>query len=361
MIRNTLLLSISLLLGSCGAHPPAPTDIAPVDLAALSAAERDSYLREAAAFFEKANIVGLPSLVECTLSGGAKTTCFSITVKPVPGDYTPGPWCPRNISDGKEKSGIWLDEGKIYDADGKFLQNLSDFYEDDEWQLFDPATGRVNVTDSKEKCAAAARPDVDEKYNNYCVECQLDYMPAESSVTYVIPVRPVASSNRSRTHGGAGVAINGIRLDEPAPLDAILDAHTLAPFDDCGGHVNLHVGYHYHAVTDCLVDKSGRTSGKYDAPVIGLAMDGYKILAHRLDNGELLGQLDSCQGHSSAEYGYHYHAGAAGSNRILACLSGQQGCSFEGSGETCDASVRRGPPGGGGPPPGATRPPPEPG
>eukprot|EP01013_Petalomonas_cantuscygni_P040748 TRINITY_DN7288_c0_g1_i1.p1 TRINITY_DN7288_c0_g1~~TRINITY_DN7288_c0_g1_i1.p1 ORF type:complete len:364 (+),score=26.10 TRINITY_DN7288_c0_g1_i1:134-1225(+) len=361
MIKRTLLLSMSLLLASCGASPAAPTDIASVDLEKLSPAERDNYLQEAATFFEQANIIGTPSLVDCTLSEGTKTTCFSIIVKPTPGGYTPGPWCPRNISDDKEKSGIWLDEGKIYDADGKFLQNLSDFYQDDEWQIFDSATGKINVTDTKEKCAAAARPDVDEKYQNHCVECQLDYMPAESSMTYVIPVRPLASKSSSRAQGGAGVAINGIRLDGPAPVDAILGAHTLAPFDDCGGHVNLHVGYHYHAVTDCLVDKSSKATDKSDAPVIGLAMDGYKILTHKLSNGEMPTKLDSCQGHSTAEYGYHYHAGAAGSNQILGCLTGQQGCSFEGSGDSCDATVRQGPPGGGGPPPGGGRRPPNPG
>ena len=31
----------------------------------------------------------------------------------------------------------------------------------------------------------------------------------------------------------------------------LLLAHTIAPLDDCGGHVNPHAGYHYHAVTGC--------------------------------------------------------------------------------------------------------------
>ena len=40
-------------------------------------------------------------------------------------------------------------------------------------------------------------------------------------------------------HQGVGLAYSGLRLDGPAPTDAILSAHTLAPRDDCGGHVNL--------------------------------------------------------------------------------------------------------------------------
>ena len=45
---------------------------------------------------------------------------------------------------------------------------------------------------------------------------------------------------------GVGLALNGVKFDASAPVDAILSAHTLAPFDDFGGHVNPHVGYHYH-------------------------------------------------------------------------------------------------------------------
>lgn len=352
MIKHNITLSALIMLASCNVNkavPPAGGLL--VSLASLSNEEQEQYLLNATNIFGSANIIGKPSLVECTLSEGAKTTCFSITVKPEPTDYTPGPWCPRHISDGPDKSGIWLDKGKVYDADGKFITELKDFYKDEKWQMYDPATGTINVTDTKEKCAAAARPDVDAKYHNFCVECQLDYMPKSSSMTYIIPIRAVQASKASPARGGAGVAINGIRLDGPAPVDAILDAHTLAPFDDCGGHVNLHVGYHYHAVTDCLIDKSAKASSKTDAAVIGLAMDGYKILNHTLSNGKLPEGLDNCQGHSTAADGYHYHANSAGTNQILGCLTAQQGCAFEGGAQSCDATIRRPPPGRRPPPP----------
>lgn len=294
MIKPTLWLSASLILASCSANTAAPSNNAAIEFGSLSDTESERYLQTALDLFDGANTVGNPKLVECTLSEGTKTTCFSVTVKPEPTSYTPGPWCPRNVSDGPDQSGIWLDKGKVYDAD--------------------------------------------------CVECALDYMSAESSMTYIIPVKPIPAKTSSPARGGAGVAINGVKLDGPAPVDAILDAHTLAPFDDCSGHVNLHAGYHYHALTDCLVDKSSKPSGDADAPVIGIAMNGYQILSHKLSNGKLPVELDGCQGHSTADIGYHYHAGATGSNQILGCLTAQQGCSSEDAGQSCDASVKRGAP-----------------
>jgi len=62
-------------------------------------------------------------------------------------------------------------------------------------------------------------------------------------------------------------------------VDAILGAYTVAPFDDCGGHVNLHVGY-------------------------------------------------------------HYRAGAPGLNAILGCLSAEHGCASEDPTQPCDATAR---------------------
>jgi len=46
-------------------------------------------------FFEAADVRSGPELVDCTLSEGAVTTCFKITVATNPLTYTPGPWCPN--------------------------------------------------------------------------------------------------------------------------------------------------------------------------------------------------------------------------------------------------------------------------
>jgi hypothetical protein len=306
-------------------------------------------LQAVAEFFKQATVVTGPTAVDCTLSGGTKSRCFSITVKPHPGNYTPGPWCPTQASDGPDKSGIWLKDDQVLDADGAFMGSLAVLYKDNNWQMVDPKTGKIKVTDTREACDAAARPDVDPKYRNYCVQCLPEYLEADHQ-TYVIPLEPRAPAQSSEVRmSGAGVAFNGVRLDGPAPVDAILGAYTIAPFDDCGGHVNLHAGYHYHAVTDCL-NKSAPAASH--GAQVGMALDGRMIFARQTADGQAPSDLDRCNGHTLTGLGYHYHAGAPGGNSILACLSAEAGCAMEGDAQTCDASrQRRPPPPGGLPPP----------
>ena len=305
-------------------------------------------LAQIALYFEDAVVRDGPHLVDCTLSGGTQTTCFQISVSPTPQTYTPGPWCPTSISDGPDAGGIWFVEGLTVDVDGEFIQALSEIYDDTEWQLFDPDTGDVRYTGTLEACEAAARPDVDEAYQNYCVQCLPEYLPEDTQITYVIPLDPVMADREEQTRGGSGIAYNGVRLDGPAPTDAILGAHTIAAFDDCGGHVNTHVGYHYHAVTDCL-DDSAHASGPADLEAIaganhgaqiGIAMDGHQIFTRLLADGALSTDLDACNGHDSEGIGYHYHAGLSGSNAILGCLVAEIGCTLDDADGTCDASQR---------------------
>lgn len=295
-------------------------------------------LHEIEHFFENANVISGPEIVDCTLSRGTKTQCFSITVKAEPRSYEPGPWCPTSVSDGAEKGGIWLNGGEAHDVDGTFIANLAEFYDDDTWKLFDEATGEIRVTDTQTSCEAAARPDVDPEYNNYCVQCLPEYMAKDASMTYVIPLEPQHTWRTSAPNfSGSGVANNGIRLDGPAPVDDILAAHTIAPFDECGGHVNTHVGYHYHAATDCLTDSGSEVD---HAAHIGIAMDGYGIFSHFLTDGSAPDDLDKCGGHENGGLGYHYHAGAVGSNAILSCLHAETGCASEDSGKICDATAK---------------------
>jgi len=283
-------------------------------------------------------IVSGPHLVDCKLSGGSKAKCFSITVKTKPSGMKTGPWCPRHISDGPEKSGIWLNAGKVHDADGAFVKNLKDFYKDERWQMYDPKTGKIRVTDNKKSCEGAARPDVDPKYQNHCVECQTTYMHEGATMTYVIPLRPVDVTKLAPRvgRGGVGLSFNGAKLEGAAPVDDILRAHTLAPFDNCGGHVNLHVGYHIHAVTGCL--KQIKTKENH-APIIGIAMDGYFLHERSGDNSKEENDLDRCGGHFTTGLGYHYHVAHPGKNAILGCHKAETGCVFEGGQQACDATM----------------------
>lgn len=294
------------------------------------------------------------SLVDCTLSDGSRSHCYLVTI-PANHDigHDKGPWCPRNISDDASQSGIWLEEGKVYDADGNFIENLSTFYADDNWALYNVKTGEVKVTDSKDACLAAARPDVDPEYQNHCVECLPEYVESDlEDVQYVIPATPKRSgiTQDFNPHSGMGIAFNGVKMDAPAPVDAILGAYTLAPFDDCGGHINPHVGYHYHAMTDCSsVDTAKTEHGK----ILGVAFDGFAIFSNTLTDGSTPDSLDACGGHDEQPMGYHYHAADPGKNQILGCFVAPQGCEVRDDSYQCDAPMGgpRGPKGQRPPPP----------
>lgn len=334
--NTAAVVLLSLLMASCTTHEhPAAAD--------HSHAAPHPIL--AGGLFKGADIKVAPEPVACVLSGGTRSTCISITVKAGSDiGHATGPWCPVNVSDGADKAGIWLEGGKVFDADGQFIKNLAAFYKDDQWQMYNPKTGQVKVTDSKEACLAAARPDVDPKYKNYCVQCLPSYLDAATESTYLIPAEPklLATPQPLNPRSGAGLAFNGIRFDAPAPVAAILGAHTLAPFDDCGGHVNPHAGYHYHAVTGCAPAASD--SASQHAPWIGYAMDGFKLFGHLNSDGSTPSDLDACGGHQIAGIGYHYHVNEPGKNQIIGCFKAEQGCALDDGKQSCEMDRRPPPP-----------------
>jgi hypothetical protein len=260
----------------------------------------------------------------CTLSGGTKTTCYRISISGAPADHAVGPFCPRTITDGADAAGIWIESGKTYPVTGQWVTELATFYNDPTWKLFDASTGKVNVTDSMEACSAAARPNVDPAYNNFCVECSLDYVNGGIGATYLLPVTPVAlpKSSEIGRMSVVGLALNGVAFDPPAPTQAILAAHTIAAFDKCGGHVNLMAGYHYHAATGCSekIAQSDKHAG-----LIGYALDGYGIYEMTDESGVESSDLDECRGHMDSTRGYHYHVAGPGENMFLGCFHGEQG------------------------------------
>ncbi len=190
------------------------------------------------------------STIACTLSNGTSATCYKIVSTSTPPDHDMGPWCPTNISDDATLGGIWLENGNVYDVDGAFIQNLATFYNDNTWQMYNASSGEITRTLTQADCAAAANPMVGVGYQNFCVECLPSYVNGLTQ-TYVFPVTPIklTSSTPFGMGPGAfgpsvrGVAFNGVRFDAPAPVNAILNAYTLAPFDDAGGHINLAAGY----------------------------------------------------------------------------------------------------------------------
>ncbi len=268
--------------------------------------------------------------VACTLSNGEASTCYSITVNGFPSDRTTlGPFCPETTSTEAANAGKWFDDGVLYDLTGEFITNLDLFYGDSTWQLYNAETGEVNITNTQIACEAAARPDVDAQYNNFCVQCEISYYSDTDgegiSSTFLIPTTPVARSQAGQVErGSVGVAFNGVTLDAAAPTEAILSAYTIAAFDDCVGHVNPFAGYHYH----------GANHGEGTCPAIafepdghggafGYALDGYAIHSMLDENNAEEDDLDSCRGHTDDARGYHYHSAGPGENLFIGCFSGE--------------------------------------
>lgn len=271
-------------------------------------------------YFIAENIIGKITQKTIDLKG-VETLCYVIKTKSQATEHKMGPWCPTHLEDGKEKAGIWFDNGKVYDVSGHFIAELGEFYSDEKWKLY-REDGSIKVTNTKEGCLGAAKPDVEEEYKNHCVECLSEYFKNQIT-TFVIPVKPIYLSSSLRLHrGGLGIAFNGVKFDPPTPTHAILAAHTIAPLDDHGGHVNPHGGYHYHAVRGSTKEIEQKDA---HSPMLGYAIDGFGIYATLDKNGNESDDLDECGGHSDEIRGYHYHAGMSGGNQILKCLHGLPG------------------------------------
>jgi hypothetical protein len=261
-----------------------------------------------------------------SLSDGSTAPCYKIVVKSLATDHSMGPWCPTNISDDKSKGGIWLEGGVAYDVDGAFVKNLATFYKDNTWLMYNATTGVITKTKTQTECQEAANPNVGAAYKNYCVECLPSYV-ANLTHTYYIPVTPKKASSPISFGTGPmsagpsvrGLAFNGVVFDAPAPVNNILGAYTLAPFDDAGGHINLAAGYHYHAATG-LTAQIAQTDGH--AAMIGYALDGYGMYERLDPKGVEATDLDASRGHYDAVRGYHYHVDAAGKNNFINGLRG---------------------------------------
>lgn len=257
---------------------------------------------------------------DCTLTNGDETTCFRIEIIGEPTNHDIGPFCPTNISDGDDVGGTWIEDGELYDLDGAFFEDLATFYNDDEWQLFDPDTGEIFVT-----AAGECMDGIDGTTTHVCVECSIeDDVTGGAPVVaeFLIPAVPVARDTPEDLGTTTpGVAINGVIFEAPAPVDLIKSIYTIAAFDDCGGHVNPQEGYHYHASLDCPADED-ECDGH--SPLVGYAQDGYAINAMTDEDGNEPDDLDDCRGHSDDIRGYHYHAASPGENMFIGCFSGER-------------------------------------
>ena len=330
------LLLTSLLLVGCGASNEAATDIEPstdskptTDSTSETSTTPPEVVSEPTipkdglnvSLFLDGALAAEPTTQDCTLSDGTETTCYAITVAGTPANHEIGPFCPETTTTPAKDAGIWFDGEGVYDADGEFMLGLAERYNDSNWKLYDD-DGNVRITDTPEAFDAAARPNVDPAYQNYCVEGRMAWLDNGEPVqtTVVIPVEPTIAPNTTPATGGnLGITLNGVVVAAPAPVDAILGAYTIATFDDCGGHINPFEGYHLHGALGCS-EVGEAVEG--ETPIFAYAMDGYAIHSPLSEEMAAETELDECNGHTTEELGYHYHASPAEENAVLTCLKG---------------------------------------
>ncbi len=274
------------------------------------------------------------NIVDCELSDGTATQCYELVTTGLEKvDDMIGPFCPDTITAASDEAGVWLDGTSLYQADGDFILNLPNLYGQtyppaENW-IFSNDDGSVNVTTTLEACVAAARPDVDPAYYGYCVQCDLDLIEDDMSLTFLIPVTPEAADAPGNLTASAGVSLNGFQIAAAAPVEAILSAYTIAAFDDCGGHVNPNDGYHYHAATGANGCNSAGSEDDGHPSILGYAMDGYPIHGSLEAGSEEANLLDECFGNEDEVRGYHYHAASAEQNQHIACFHGKTAASEE--------------------------------
>ncbi len=357
-MRTTVtVLAATLLLGAsaCGTDQPDSSGSASGDAAttpSTSQSDATAGSIDLTQFFEGALTTDAVT-TDCTLTSGATTTCYELTVAGFPANRDAiGPWCPQTTSDSADAGGIWFDGANVYDIDGQFISDLAEIYEDPTWKLYDE-DGNVLSTDTSEKfndlVTGGAQDEADAGPVNLCVYGEIEWVDGGGPIaaTVEIPVTPTKADTTTTPGTVLGVTLDGVRIDNSAPMDLILGNYSIGAFDPCGGHVNPQEGYHMHATTGCSDSAEAIPEG--ETALFGYALDGYAIHAPYAEDAEADAGLDECNGHETDEAGYHYHANPVAENAVLTCFSGLTTASAE------DGSGTGGPGGGGpgGAPPGS--------
>ena len=198
---------------------------------------------------------------DCTLSGGAETTCYSITVAGYPASHDVGPFCPDTITDSADAGGIWFDGDGVYDLDGAVLRRPRR-------RSTATTTGRCTTrtaTSSSPRPPRSSRrprgPTSTRRCRTTASRVALEWLENGEPITttVLIPTEPVAADTAAAPQGNQGVTLDGVVIAASAPVDAILGAYTIAAFDDCGAHFNPFDGYHLHGAVGCSeIDEAHR-------------------------------------------------------------------------------------------------------
>lgn len=137
---------------------------------------------------------------------------------------------------------------------------------------------------------------------------------SKQSIVMSLPLNPqLASQPSCLPMGMIGIALTGVAIFNGLD-DQGRDAAAHEVQDLCNGHPEGRGAYHYHNMSPCMTDRSGK-QGKH-SDLMGYAIDGFGIYGQYGESGQALSNkdLDACHGHShlviwngEPQNIYHYH------------------------------------------------------
>jgi hypothetical protein len=101
--------------------------------------------------------------------------------------------------------------------------------------------------------------------------------------------------------GAIALAVDGIPIFNPQNNRGEV-SYEIGELDQWGGHCGRADDYHYHIAPVHLQTVVGKSMP------IAYALDGYPIYGLTEPDGSPIRTLDECHGHEDAKIGYHYHA-----------------------------------------------------
>ncbi len=174
----------------------------------------------------------------------------------------------------------------------------------------------------------------------------------EQSITLTLPANPVAAAQPNCVGGEVGIMLSGVVIFSAFDADG-RDAPVHEVQDSCDGHPQASGFYHYHSLSDCIIDSA--TSGH--SSLVGYAFDGFGIYGYYGEDGaEVTNEdLDACHGHTHVvEWDgqmvemYHYHA-THEFPYVVGCFHGEAAVRALSAGEGMNGGQQGQPPAGGQP------------
>ena len=103
------------------------------------------------------------------------------------------PYCPPSITSDSSTAGLWFGRnGEMIAVDGAWIKNLSVYYNDTAWDMYDPETGEVYIETGVRGCEITGNPNPPDDLENpsFCLECFISDMPDGAvEQTMLIPVK----------------------------------------------------------------------------------------------------------------------------------------------------------------------------